>query len=388
MAVNLGGLEYTGKVIPSPSPLVLTAVEGFSDFFARGNHQINYLPNPFEAAKDNKSITSPDVRTVQASAGGKPASAATGKGTLIHKASGSLVFKGSFENGFRSGVGIAPIYAPDGTYQGIYRGEWKFSMRHGKGEMTYPDGGVFQGTWDHDRKNGPGIDTMASGGKFFGYWRQDLRHGQGRFSWMICSQFEVREYDNGKRVMSIDKRQGEIDKDRAEAEIVDYFKSLPVKVASLNGGEALEETTDANEKPESGPMAKIPAANDFLNKAKTQVIPKAVKDISDTLGAVTFSVDEASFTKSNAASIAVWMLGAVSGAHTIVPLTKAIQNMCADSFVKEVLQEKLKSITLVNGPAYSVTISGSTLTITGAFDKGEAADLNQADLEKKLNALL
>jgi hypothetical protein len=44
MAVNLGGLEFTGKVVPSPSPFVLSSIAGFSDFFARGNQQSTTSP--------------------------------------------------------------------------------------------------------------------------------------------------------------------------------------------------------------------------------------------------------------------------------------------------------------------------------------------------------
>eukprot|EP00026_Physarum_polycephalum_P008738 Phypoly_transcript_08838.p1 GENE.Phypoly_transcript_08838~~Phypoly_transcript_08838.p1 ORF type:complete len:390 (+),score=67.32 Phypoly_transcript_08838:282-1451(+) len=389
MSVNIGGLDYTGKVVPSPSPLVLPSIAGFSDFFARGNHQINHLSNPFDTLNVNRNILSVDVRVVQASAGGKPASHATGKGTLIHKASGSLVYKGDFDYGFRHGVGIAPIYAPDGTYQGLYRGEWKFSMRHGMGEMTYPDGAKFQGEWDHDRKNGAGIDFMASGGRYFGFWRQDFRHGQGRFTWNICSQFEVREYNMGKREMSVAKMPGEIEKDQKEKEIIDYFAGLRVKAPTLNGAEALIETTDVNEMPEAGPMGKVAAAADLLTRTNTQVLPKAAKAVADAFGtAVKLTIDEPSFTKSNTASIAVWMLAAVDGVHVITPVTKTIQKMCADSFVKEVLQEKVKTINIVNGKPYSVTLSGTTLVITGMFEKGEEADLNAADLEKKITALL
>ena len=33
------------------------------------------------------------------------------------------------------------------------KGNWKDDMRHGKGKLTYADGGVYEGFWKDDKKH-------------------------------------------------------------------------------------------------------------------------------------------------------------------------------------------------------------------------------------------
>ena len=45
---------------------------------------------------------------------------------------------------------------------GTYQGEWKDTMRHGHGKMTYSDKRVYEGEWERDLRHGFGTLTYPA----------------------------------------------------------------------------------------------------------------------------------------------------------------------------------------------------------------------------------
>jgi hypothetical protein len=65
---------------------------------------------------------------------------------------------------------------------GIYKGNWRGGLRHGKG--TYNDSnGVYAGNWDNDNRSGNGTKTYwSSGDVYLGNWDNDKRSGKGTYT--------------------------------------------------------------------------------------------------------------------------------------------------------------------------------------------------------------
>ena len=83
-------------------------------------------------------------------------------------------YVGDLRNGNPHGKGTL-------TYEngGVYEGEWKEGKREGKGIMTFEDGGKYEGEWKEDKREGKGIFTWNNGDKYDGEWRDDKKHGDG-----------------------------------------------------------------------------------------------------------------------------------------------------------------------------------------------------------------
>ena len=79
-------------------------------------------------------------------------------------------------------------------YGGVYVGEYKNNVRHGKGTFTYKQSGFkYIGSWKNDKKNGKGTEIWSkSGDKFTGLYKDGKRHGQG-----------VETFKNGKTIKGI-----------------------------------------------------------------------------------------------------------------------------------------------------------------------------------------
>ena len=70
----------------------------------------------------------------------------------------------------------------EGNKHGIYEGEWKGAIRHGRG--TYDDnaGSIYIGEWKYDERSGEGIQIYPDGSKYEGQWENDKRHGFGTYT--------------------------------------------------------------------------------------------------------------------------------------------------------------------------------------------------------------
>eukprot|EP00164_Ancoracysta_twista_P004954 GFYU01006740.1.p1 GENE.GFYU01006740.1~~GFYU01006740.1.p1 ORF type:complete len:329 (-),score=67.11 GFYU01006740.1:74-1060(-) len=132
---------------------------------------------------------------------------AHGRGMLWSRA-GPVLYDGEFENGFRQGYGEGQVYTHDGkmwVYEGKYRGEWAYGLRHGKGFMTYPEGDTYSGEWVKGIRQGFGTETYSCGGELTGQWSKGKRHGCGVFRWP-SGKVEDREYDMGALIQVTDSR--------------------------------------------------------------------------------------------------------------------------------------------------------------------------------------
>ena len=85
------------------------------------------------------------------------------------------VYNGSWEMGFRSGVGTMTYGKANQTYVGM----WSYDKREGYGIMTYSSGDVYEGDWKGNKRHGNGNCSYASGDFYAGDWVNDKRHGQG-----------------------------------------------------------------------------------------------------------------------------------------------------------------------------------------------------------------
>jgi len=65
----------------------------------------------------------------------------------------------------------------------IYDGEWKDSMKHGKGVGMYYNCGFkwikYEGDWNNQYKEGKGIMNWSSGRKYIGEFKKNKKHGKG-----------------------------------------------------------------------------------------------------------------------------------------------------------------------------------------------------------------
>lgn len=66
---------------------------------------------------------------------------------------------------------------------GVYTGDIKTGLRHGRGRHRYPDGeSVYDGEWVRDRCEGRGKFEDAESG-FEGEWAAGKKHGRGTEKW-------------------------------------------------------------------------------------------------------------------------------------------------------------------------------------------------------------
>jgi hypothetical protein len=82
--------------------------------------------------------------------------------------------------------------------EGEYVGEWSHDMRHGKGEMTWPNGVIYFGYFRHGRRhNVKGTMKFTGGDTYSGHWVNEQMHGTG--TWTTSNRVVFTgEFVNGK----------------------------------------------------------------------------------------------------------------------------------------------------------------------------------------------
>ena len=98
-----------------------------------------------------------------------------GKGTMTWPDGGR--FEGEYSDDKRTGYGID--YFPNGTK---YEGEFENDSRNGSGTMTWPSGTIYVGNWKDGYKSGQGTQTWANGDKYEGEWKEGDFHGEGIYT--------------------------------------------------------------------------------------------------------------------------------------------------------------------------------------------------------------
>ena len=69
---------------------------------------------------------------------------------------------------------MGPVAMQD---QGVYFGQMKKGMKHGKGKQLFLDGSLYEGYWKHDMANGIGRLIQTNGDVYDGDWMDDKAHG-------------------------------------------------------------------------------------------------------------------------------------------------------------------------------------------------------------------
>lgn len=101
-----------------------------------------------------------------------------GKATATY--SNGDTYVGNFVNGNK--------HDPRATYQftslnetSNYVGGYEKGLRHGQGNMTYPDQSTYNGQWVNGQREGHGVYVYPNGDQYIGSWRNDQRDGEGRY---------------------------------------------------------------------------------------------------------------------------------------------------------------------------------------------------------------
>ena len=73
------------------------------------------------------------------------------------------------------GDGVLKTLAGD-----LYQGKFRNGFKHGKGQITYGNGGWYQGDWSYNKKEGQGVSLEAgNNSKYEGRFLGNMRHGEG-----------------------------------------------------------------------------------------------------------------------------------------------------------------------------------------------------------------
>jgi hypothetical protein len=72
-------------------------------------------------------------------------------------------------------------YGKYSSAAGVYEGEWKDGLFHGRGSFIYPGGSKYVGQYFQGRRHGRGVFTFANGAEYSGDWDNDSRNGRGTF---------------------------------------------------------------------------------------------------------------------------------------------------------------------------------------------------------------
>lgn len=114
-------------------------------------------------------------------------------GNGAYKYADGGVYDGDWKDGMRHGKG---------TYKyawGIYEGDWKDDQRHGKGTIKWGRGGsVYEGDWKDDERNGKGTYKWECGNVYAGEWMDGWMYGKGTFKYANGNVYEGRWKDGRK----------------------------------------------------------------------------------------------------------------------------------------------------------------------------------------------
>ena len=86
-----------------------------------------------------------------------------------------------------------------GTYRysatSKYTGQFKGSLRTGRGKMTLPNGANYEGQFTRGKIQGEGTMTYTNGDKYIGSWMNELPNGQGKYFFKTRERYEGRFVD-------------------------------------------------------------------------------------------------------------------------------------------------------------------------------------------------
>jgi hypothetical protein len=100
---------------------------------------------------------------------------AEGEGTLtwVRQSGKTNIYTGTMVKGYGDGFGRLV------SENGMYVGEWKKGLQHGKGRHDLPDGSWYQGEWKDGYPHGRGQMLTPDGQLLNGYWNKGVPEDKG-----------------------------------------------------------------------------------------------------------------------------------------------------------------------------------------------------------------
>ena len=86
-------------------------------------------------------------------------------------------YEGNYDSGRRHGKGVY-ILKNAGGNGARFDGSYAWNLKHGYGEMLYPDGAKYEGYWFEDCRQGNGKYTYVNEDEYDGEWLENLKHGK------------------------------------------------------------------------------------------------------------------------------------------------------------------------------------------------------------------
>lgn len=106
-----------------------------------------------------------------------------GRGTITYDDGGK--YSGGWRDDKKHGTGTF-VYANGSRYEG----EWLDGFKHGDGNVFYATGSRYEGEWKNNKRNGLGKLIAADGDIYDGEYKDDCMHGQGTFVWSDGDRYE------------------------------------------------------------------------------------------------------------------------------------------------------------------------------------------------------
>jgi hypothetical protein len=155
-----------------------------------------------------------------------------------------------------STAGYVRVNNPDGMKFGNkakYYGQLKQGTQtpHGRGTMTYSNGGRYEGEWADGKRSGWGTYTCAGGARYEGWWRDGLPHGRGTLWTSDGARCLVADWANGGYPL-----RGAVMEAGGEVTLATFDGRTPVLLNDgSNWATAAKERTPAGRVVEGGPPA-------------------------------------------------------------------------------------------------------------------------------------
>ena len=102
-------------------------------------------------------------------------------GDGIVKMANGNIYEGQVKDGLRHGKG--KYFWVDG---GEYDGDWWADAPHGEGKMIYKDGSEYNGSWLFGKLHGKGV-LEYNDGIYDGEFKDGLRHGRGKYTCTLAN---------------------------------------------------------------------------------------------------------------------------------------------------------------------------------------------------------
>lgn len=108
----------------------------------------------------------------------------------------TITWSGKCVNGYAQGYGKVEWHV-NSELHSTYIGDYHQGHMHGKGTITYVDGGEYTGDWKESKRHGSGAAKYADNTEYTGEWQDDARYGKGKQALANGDTYDG-DYQNGK----------------------------------------------------------------------------------------------------------------------------------------------------------------------------------------------